>query len=312
MTCEAETNALKAKIEVIKTQFQTKLSGIADNAKNKAVDIDPDINKNDPLVYVGLNFDVKWHRVDWSMDLPTVFMADQEFSFDLPSVTMKTNEISFDLPTVRMERRQGPDYPEFTCSGLSCTVTWTHSYYDVPVIVMETQNIKMDLPEVTMATQKIVLGIPQVKMETHKFSFDMPDFILKNVTVEATKAKDAGDDLQKQTQSNIDIAKAGFVSDAQQQTGAEFSAFVDCQTNYLTQQLLDGLGKFDATLRVVQGFIDGLRGQKVPENEPQMQSLLTTLASTTTARATFDTSIHTQITALPNLHKKFVEGLLGQ
>lgn len=139
----------------------------------------------------------------------------------------------------------------------------------------------------------------------------MPDFILKNISAEASKAKDAGDKLQMETKSNIALAQAGFIADAQQQTGVEFSAFVDCQTNFLTRQLLDGLGQFDAALRTVQGFIDGLRGQKVPDSAPQMQSLLGTLANTTAARAAFDASIHAQINELPNLHKKFIAGLLG-
>lgn len=43
-----------------------------------------------------------------------------------------------------------------------------------------------------------------------------------------------------------------------------------------------------------------------------MQSMIAMITTTTAARAAFDASIHSQIKALPDPHKRFVEGLLGK
>jgi hypothetical protein len=264
------------------------------------------------LVYVGANFEVRWRRVDWSMDLPTIFVDDQKISFDLPNVSMGRQDISFDMPTTRNERRRGPDYPEFKCEGFDCRITWSPSYFDVPVIVMETQHLSMDLPEVRMETQEIVLGVPQIKMETQHFSFDIPEFVLKDIQHEAAEAKKKGEALQQDTQNKISGAKAGFAASAQQQTGAEFSAFVDCQTHYLSEQLIQGIGQFDSAARTIQGFIDGLHGQKVPDDNPQLKTLFDNLNLTIAKRNAFDEKITAQLKALPGLHETFVKNLLGQ
>lgn len=200
--CDEKQANLTERANALVAQLSTASSALAAEIKEKAKEIDPDIDTSGPDVWIGLDIDVSWKRVDFSLDLPEVTMVNQNWSLDLPQVTMRDQTIIFGIPSVRMKTVKTGEYPETTCRmvtkdiGLGvkidvpeCTVRWSPIYIDLPEPFMEEQKIVMGIPEFRMDRTDFVLGIPEFTMKTQNLSLDIPQFTIKNISVEASEAQ---------------------------------------------------------------------------------------------------------------------------
>ncbi len=168
MSCEEHRNALEAKVSGLMAEFSAESEALAKEVKDKAEEIDPDIDTSGPDTWVGLDFDITWERVDFSFDLPEVTLKDQKWSMDLPNVTVNNQEIIFHTPSVRMKTVETGKYPETVCKMITKSVGLGISI-DVPECTVKWTPIYIDVPETFMQEQKIVLGVPEFSMETTEF-----------------------------------------------------------------------------------------------------------------------------------------------
>jgi hypothetical protein len=127
---------------------------------------------------IGLKLQVKWGEQRFSLKLPEFKLGTQEIKLDLPQVSVKENRIIFEIPATRMGRQKTGQYPEFTCRGLKCTVSWTDIYMDVPEFYMERHEIVLGIPEFTWDTTSIKLDIIEVSMKDQDIIILVPEFTL--------------------------------------------------------------------------------------------------------------------------------------
>lgn len=205
--CDAIQEVIAGGTKELVSKLKIDSQTLAEDIQGKAKDLMPDIDTTGIDVWVGLDIDVSWKTVEFSLDLPEIKMVDQEWSLDLPQVTMKDQAIIFHTPSIRMVRVKTGEYPESFCTMTTkdigfgvkidvpeCTVRFSPIYIDLPEPFMEEQRIVMGIPEFRMDRTAFILGVPEFAMKTQNFSLDLPQFTVKNINAEATKAKERGDD----------------------------------------------------------------------------------------------------------------------
>jgi hypothetical protein len=227
MACDEIQAKVTSKASTLVAQLSEKSQALQAEVKDRAEDIAPDVDTSGPDVLVGIDFDVQWERVDFSLDLPDVSIIDQKWVLDLPQVIMKNQEIIFHTPSVRMKTVKTGEYPETTCKmvtkniGLGvkidvpeCVVTFSPIYMDVPETFMQMQRIVLGVPDFRMDRTEMILGIPEVKMTTQSFSLHLPKITVKDIRVEAKKAEEEGRALSDEARVRGEKLREEFKEEA--------------------------------------------------------------------------------------------------
>lgn len=311
------TNALVGKLTEQSKQ-------LASEIQNRAKEITPDIDTTGPDVWIGMDIDVSWKRVDFSLDLPEVTVKDQTWSLDLPQVTVKDQAIIFDTPSVRMKTVKTGEYPETFCTmttkdiGLGikidvpeCTVRWSPIYIDVPEPFMQEQRIVMGIPEFRVDRTEFVLGVPEFEMKTQKFSLDLPQFTVKNISAEASKAKDQGDALTQEANVRAAKLKEHFKENAKFELGGDVTALFDCYQKELMDKKNEAMTQFENGLNLIQGTISAMVGSKVPDDNESLVKMRASLADLIAKRDAFAATIEQKFVELGLQQQQFFERLLG-
>ncbi|WP_439365954.1 hypothetical protein ACNJYD_08465 [Bradyrhizobium sp. DASA03005] len=170
--CVAEQAALGS----VASEYKPRLDSISKKGDDLKKDVD---DKHD----VNFEMKVEMKEQKWIFDLPSVTMRDQRIIYSLPEFRMNTREFSFDVPETVMVPKKIGQYPEFKCSGLSCTVKWSDIITNVPEVRMSRRSFKMDIPETKMADQQIIMGIPEFKMDRQTWFVKLPEFILTKIEI---------------------------------------------------------------------------------------------------------------------------------
>lgn len=322
--CDEKQARLTERANALVAKLSEESKTLAAEIQERAKDIDPDIDTSGPDVWVGLDIDVSWKRVDFSLDLPEVKMVDQNWSLDLPQVTMKQQEIIFHTPSVRMKTVKTGEYPESFCRmvtkeiGLGvkidvpeCTVRWSPIYIDVPEPFMQEQRIVMGIPEFKMDRTEFILGIPEFTMKTQNFALDLPQFTVKNISIEANLAKEKGEALSQEASTRGAKLKENFKENAKVELGTDVTALFDCYQADLMQRKNEAMKQFDNGVNLIQGTIAGMAANKVPDDNESLQRLKQSLADLLAKRDEFAKIIEEKFIQLGKQQQSFFEKLIG-
>lgn len=321
-------NEMQAKLNERANALAGKLAeesqALAADIKKRTSEIDPRIDTSGPEVWVGVNFDVTWKRVDFSLDLPEVRLVEQRWALDLPQVTMKEQRLVFDIPSVRMTTVKTGEYPETTCRmvtkdvGLGvkidvpeCTVRWSPIYIDLPEPFMERQEIVLGIPEFRMERTEMILGIPEFTLKTHRFSLDLPEFKVKDIQVEASRARERGEALARDAKERSAKLRERFRAEAKVDLGGDVTALFDCYQNEMMQRKNEAASQFDSGINLLQGTLTAMVSNKVPEDNPNLAQIRNSLTELTAKRAAFAKDIEEKFVELGKRQKAFFDQLVG-
>lgn len=312
--CSARQAAVEAKAQELGVNLHKTIEALNAQVGDEADDIAPDINKNNPTVALGIDFDVTWEDISLSLDLPEVKLVDQKMALDLPQITMKDQKIIFDLPSVRMETRKTGEYPEFYCDTSSfipkCTVRWSPIYMDVPVPFMERHEIVLGLPEFRMDRTEFVMGVPEFAMRSQKIVLRLPQITVKKVSDEAAKAQEKGRLLAASAKARADGAVATFRENAKIELGGHLADLFDCYRETLVTQRNAAAATFGGVLDGLKNALVTMTSAKVPADNPQLIELQTQISAATAKRdATLGEFDH-RLADLDNAQKEAVERLM--
>lgn len=322
--CDEKQVRLTERANALVGKLAEDSKALAADIQEKAKDIDPDIDTSGPDVWIGMDIDVSWKRVDFSLDLPEVKMVDQKWALDLPQITMKDQAIIFHTPSVRMKTVKTGEYPETTCRMVTkdigfgvkidvpeCTVRWSPIYIDVPEPFMEEQRIVMGVPEFRMDRTEFILGVPEFTMKTQNFALDLPQFTVKNISVEANKAKEKGDLLSQEATTRGAKLKESFKENAKIELGADVTALFDCYQSELMQRKNDALKQFENGVNLIQSTITAMVSNKVPDDNESLVKMRQSLADLIVKRDDFAKLIGEKFVELGRQQQSFFEKLIG-
>jgi hypothetical protein len=324
MECNDKQDAVTKKAGALVAQLSEKSQALAADIKDKSKGIDPNVDTTGPDVWVGGDIDIRWERVDFSLDLPEVTIVDQKWILDLPQVTVKNQEIIFHTPSVRMKTVKTGEYPETTCKmvtkdiGLGvkidvpeCTVTWSPIYIDVPEPFMEEQRIVLSVPEFTMDRVELILGIPEFKMTTQHFALHLPQVTVKNINVEVKKAEEKGKALSEESKIRGMKLTEEFKENAKLDLGQGVKELFYCYEQELIQQKNSAMKKFEDGVNLLQAMVTAMVANKVPDDNEPLQKAKASLAKLTAERDAFTGNIEKKIIDLHTPQKTFFEKLIG-
>lgn len=322
--CDEKQVRLSERANALVGKLSEDSRALAAEIQEKAKDIDPDIDTSGPDAWIGMNIDVTWKRVDFSLDLPEVKMVDQKWSLDLPQVVMKDQAIIFHTPSVRMRTVKTGEYPETVCRmvtkriGLGikidvpeCTVRWSPIYIDLPEPFMEEQRIVMGIPEFRMDRTEFTLSVPEFTMKTQSLSLDLPQFTVKNISVEATKAKEKGDLLSQEANTRGEKLKESFKENSKMELGADVAALFDCYQSELMQRKNDAMKQFENGVSMIQSTITAMVSNKVPDDNESLVKMKQSLDDLIVKRDDFTKLIGEKFVELSKQQQSFFERLIG-
>ena len=312
MSCEDKQVALTSKLMTLMESLKAKMETVAAEAQEEAKGIDPDINTDGPDVWIGANIDIKWERTDFSLDLPEITMKDQKWSFDLPKVDMKNRDIIFHTPSIRMERRKTGEYPEFYCdSGFipKCTVRMSPIYMDVPVPFDEEQRIVLSVPEFSTQRVEFVWSLPEFKMVTSTFAIHLPQVTVKNISAEASKAKEAGEQLSEKTKNKTAAIKESFKEQAKMEHGWEVAALFECYQMEILKQRDEGMANFNSGISMVQAALTSMAASKVPSDNENYTRMVSQLGAMVKSRDEFAVAMIANFESMDTAQKGFIESM---
>jgi hypothetical protein len=237
--CAAEQSAVKDIGTKYKSQF--------DEIDNEGKDIEDDTK-------VAVKVDVDWKDVEIILDVPAVKLRDERLVFGAPQVTMRLNEIIFHTPSSRMVPKKIGQYPEFTCSGFSCTTRWSDIITHVPETFMEEQRIKLDVPEFKWADTEIIMGIPEVSMERQRWVLGLPQFKVTSVTLDPGGFEERGKNLQRKAEA----LKEKQVEDM----GGAVNSLYGCYRDHVLGDREQAALTFDSAIAQVESTIKLLQDRK--------------------------------------------------
>lgn len=324
MACEDLQTAVTTKLKALVATLTQKSKELGNDIQQKAKEIDPDIDTTGLDTWVGLDIDIKWKRVDFGLDLPEVTMVDQKWSLDLPQVTIKNQDIIFSTPSIRMKTVKTGEYPETVCHMVTkdigfgvkidvpeCTVRWSPIYIDVPEPFMQEQRIVIGIPEFRMDRTEFVLGVPEFAMRRQDFSLDLPQITIKNINVEARNAQEKGEALSLESKTRAAKLQEEFRQNAKLQLGYDVTSLFDCYQQDLTTKKNDALHRFSDGISLLQNTVTSMTASKVPDDDPNLVKVKTSLADLTSKRDSFATEIEQKFVELAAQQKGFFERLMA-
>lgn len=322
--CDEKQELLTERANVLVVKLSEDSKALAAEIQQRAKGIDPDIDTSGPDVWIGMDIDVSWSRLDFSLDIPEVKMVDQNWSLELPQVTMKDQTIIFHTPSVRMKTVKTGEYPETTCRTVTkeiapgvkidvpeCTVRWSPIYIDIPEPFMEEQRIVMGIPEFRIDRTEIILGVPEFTMKTLNFALDLPQFSVKNISVEANKAKEKGDLLSQEATTRGAKLKESFKENAKVELGTDVTALFDCYQSELMQRKNDAMKQFENGVNLIQSTITAMVLNKIPDDNESLVKMKQSLADLIVKRDDFTRLIEDKFVELGKQQKSFFERLVG-
>jgi hypothetical protein len=324
MSCEQQSDALQAKVSGLMAEFSAESEALAKEVKDKAEEIDPDIDTSGPDVWIGLDFDITWERVDFSLDLPEVVLKDQRWSVDVPQVIVNNQEIVFHTPSVRMKTVETGRYPETVCKmvtksvGLGvkidvpeCTVKWTPIYIDVPETFMQEQKIVLGVPEFSMGSIEFVLGIPEFSMKTVDLALHLPRFTLKNISVESKKAEERGKALTEEASAKSQQLKERLRETAKADLGSEVTSLFDCYQTDLISRRNETAQQFEQGISLLQAAVNSMIANKMPPDHDAVVTTNNRLSELISKRDSFFILMEEKLKELQQQQQSFFEELLG-
>jgi hypothetical protein len=323
MACEDLQNTVVERSKALMEKLQEKSAALSDEIKQEAEGLDPDLDTSGIDAWVGLDIEVGWKRVEFSLDLPEVTLKDQTWALDLPQVTMKDQDIIFHTPSMRMERTKTGEYPETTCGwhvtkgpfGIKtktwqCTVHWSPIYMDVPVPFMEEQRIRMGVPEFRMDRTEVILAIPEFALRTQSFALDLPSFTVKDIKVVAAETQEKGRQLEVESKRKADELKASYADTAKGELSPLVTDLFYCYENDLASRRNEALTQFDRSIAAMQAMVNSLVANKCPADDPTLIKANENLAKVQEARAAFATQIEEAFKTLHAEQRAFFEKLM--
>lgn len=237
--CAAEQGAVKDVGSKYKSQFD---------------DIDREGDELEKDSKATINLDVDWKDVEMLVDIPAVKLRDERFVFGVPQVTMRLSEMIFHTPSTRMVPKKVGQYPEFTCSGFSCTTKWSDIITHVPESFMEEQRIKLSIPEFKWADTEVVMGVPDVYMERQRWVMGLPQFKVKSVTLDPGGFEERGKNLQR---------KAENLKERQvEEMGGAVNALYSCYRNHVLGDREQASATFDSAISQIESTIKIIQDRK--------------------------------------------------
>lgn len=312
MSCEEKQAALSKKLEALMGEMKNELETLAQNTKDKAKEIDPDVDTNGLDVWIGADIDIQWERTEFVMDLPEVTMKEQTWSLDLPQVTVRDQEIIFHTPSTRTERVKTGEYPEFYCEGgfpPKCTVRWSPMWADLPVPFMQEQRIVMGVPEFRMDRTSFVWSLPEFRMTTQRLALHLPQITIKNISVEAEKAKKKGEELSAQTTQATQSIKATYKERAKMEHGWEAAALFECYQIEILKSRDAGLAQFATGIAMAEAAIASMAANKVPADNENFLKMSAQLSATLKARDDFLNQMQQNIDRMSKSQADFVDSI---
>jgi hypothetical protein len=325
MSCEAQQASVTSKAEGLVTQLSKKSAKLAADIKEKSKDIDPNVDTSGPDVWVGMDLDIKWDLTEFILDLPEVRLVEQRWSLDVPQVTVKEQKIIFDVPSVRMKTVKTGEYPETICKMTTkdigfgvkidvpeCTVKWSPIYMDVPEPYMQRNEIVLGVPEFAMGRVDMILGVPEFSMRTQRVALHLPQITVKNVNVETKKAEEKGKSLAAQSRVEANKLTSEFQETAKIELGQDVKDLFYCFEQELSAQKHAALEKFAEGEGILRATLTAMISNKVPDDNPTVQSVKASLAKLQKDRDTFAADIAGKITELHAQQQGFFEKLVGK
>lgn len=310
--CDSKQQLLVGKVQALMERFKEKSAALANEVRQEAEGLDPDLDTTGLDVWIGIDFDVTWKRQDMSLDLPQVKLVDQSWSLDLPQVTVKNEDIIFHTPSVRMVTKKVGEYPEVTCGGFppQCTVRWSPIYADVPEPFMQEQRIVIGVPEFKMDRTEFVLGVPEFSMKRVDFSLDLPEITVKNISVEAKKAEEKGQALAASASERNAGLQREHKESAKAELGQDVAGLFDCYFEDLNKRKNGAMEQFAQSEAMMQGAISGMLSQKVPDDNAALVRVRASLADLQQKRADFASMIEGQLNRLLLQQQSFIDKLM--
>ena len=324
MSCSEQQTVLETRLGELVEDLKEESLELEKEVRERAGTIDPDIDTSGPDVWIGLDIDVSWERVDFSLDLPEIKLVNQEWSLDLPQVTMKQQTIIFHTPSVRMDTVRGPDLPETVCKMVmkqigplktkvpECKIRMKKTYLDVPVTFMQEQKIILDVPEFKMDRTEMVVGVPEFTMKTQKFALHLPQVTVKNIHVEAKKAEKAGNELAADAKRRGEELRLGFAETAKSELGTDVSDLYGCYRQQLLSSRTQALQTFEHSAATLQNAITSMVNNKVPEDNENLKSARASQAKLAIDRESFLTQMQENLEKLAAQESTFFEKLVSQ
>lgn len=309
MTCEIETQAFSRRIVELQNELKRELADVTGSAEAQAKALSDKFEEDQAAAEkvgtavgaavggeVGaaigklagklFTFEVSEDTHKFSLDLPEITMADQEWKLDLPEVTMKDNDIIFDVPTMVMKTVRGPDQPVPVVRmvqhcidvglGRMCTdipemtIEMRPTYMDVPTWENRQQRIVIGLPEVVMKTQRVVVGVPQVSMRTQEFSFSIPRITIRFVKDAGERLTQAANDLAQGTKYLVTQKQLAMKERMRAELVGPATGMFDCYRGILLAERKKVQDTFQPQLDTIANTIITMKSQSVPDTDPTL------------------------------------------
>ncbi|MDC4704697.1 hypothetical protein NQ847_04285 [Acinetobacter baumannii] len=253
---------IEQEIKDIQTNYESKFQTLKEDSENLEK---PDFST--PDLILKFQMDTKWTDKRMVFHTPSFRNKTQRMVFGTPQTTMKDKKMSMDLPTIRMELKKTGEYPEFTCSGFSCTVKWSPIYTKVPELVMERKEWVMGIPETTWKDTEIIMDIPEFFMQEQEWILKIPEFTVKNVEGELKQVEDKA----QQIKGTSDM----LASNLKEELGNKTGELLSCNIKAVEEQKTSALKMYDLSLQQIDLAISsatsrGLDPTKIPSDSGEI------------------------------------------
>ena len=162
-----------------------------------------------------------------------------------------------------------------------------------------------------MDRTEFVVGVPEFTMKIQKIALDLPQFTVKNISVEANKAKEKGDALSEEARTRGAKLKENFKENAKVELGTDVTALFDCYQSDLMQRKNDAMKQFENGVNLIQSTISAMVANKIPDDNESLMKMKLSLADLIAKRDAFAVNIQEKFVELGKQQKSFFEKLIG-
>ncbi|ALC52830.1 hypothetical protein ACN91_14955 [Bacillus cereus] len=291
--------------EKLKTDVDRQIKDVNDDA--------PDPSTGEAIL--GFEIDVDWVLTELKFHVPVISFKDRNIgSLHLPVVEMERKDIIFHTPSIRMVPKKVGQYPELSCPGLKCTVTWHDIIIDVPETFMQEQKISLDLPNIKMEQKDIILGLPAVELELKTIKLHIPHFSIKNIKIEVKEAEARAQEIENGINNQIAEDRLKLKGELQEQLVAPHAALFDCIRSNFEVTKTQMVATLDGYITVNQTSIQKLKEQNVPNDNEHLKSLENTVSELMAQKSAVEKQLQVTLEQINNEQKesldKIISGLL--
>lgn len=351
MSCDDKKAAFEDRINEVQQALSAELAAIATDTEGKAKEISDDFEAdNDTAAGVGaaagtaiggyfggvpgavvgetigrtigslFTMEITSVRHTGSLDLPETTMRTKDMSYDVPTVVMRNTDIIINVPTIEMRTERGPDKPETTVRWVKkngipvpqITVTWTPTYYDVPVTVMREKRIVIGVPEIEMRRQEMKVDLPEIRMVRREFSFDVPSITIRFVQDAGKRTAALASALAQQAQDAAVQKQAAFKDRLRVEVVPAALAMFDCYRTELQGARSQVYAQFAPEIANLTNAITGLASNGVPEDGADRVATAAKLNDAITRRDMAMAGFDEALKQLEASCKETLDGFLGE